>query len=118
MSGERFEQREGVADMDYHMSLVERGGAAVNKKSFVRWRRSGVAFRVTEEEGEEGLGENVTLVSGGGTAGPGYWGDICTGPFLCHGEAEVDNLEALVKSRFRSNKSVVIMIIDKLMDRS
>ena len=92
LSGERFEQREGVADMDYHMSLVERGGAAVNKKSFVRWRRSGVAFRVTEEE-EEGLGENVTLVSGGGAAGPGYWGDICTGPFLCHGEVVEDNLE-------------------------
>ena len=117
LSGERFEQREGVADMDYHMSLVERGGAAVNKKSFVRWRRSGVAFRVTEEE-EEGLGENVTLVSGGGTAGPGYWGDICTGPFLCHGEALVDSLGVFVKSRIRSNKSVVIMIIDKLMDGS
>ena len=51
--------------MDYHMQLVERGGAEVNKKSFIRWRDNGIAFRVVEDEiNEEDLQTNVTLLSG------------------------------------------------------
>ena len=84
--GERYEQREGVADMDYHMHLVERGGAEVNKKSFIRWRGNGIAFRVFEDNiNEDDLQTNVTLLSGEGRSA-GYWGDITSGPFMCHRE--------------------------------
>ena len=70
--------------MDYHMQLVERGGAEVNKKSFIRWRENGVAFRMVEDDVSD-LEDNVTLLSGEGTQA-GYWGDIMSGPFMCHRE--------------------------------
>ena len=78
--GGRWEGREGVAEMDYHMHLVERGGAAINKRDFLRWRDSGLAFRVTEDDS---LTSNVTLLSGDS---PGYWGDVMTGPFVSYSE--------------------------------
>ena len=65
------------------MQLVERGGAEVNKKSFIRWRDNGIAFRVVEDDiNEEDLQTNVTLLSGEGRSA-GYWGDITSGPFMC-----------------------------------
>ena len=70
--------------MDYHMQLVERGGAEVNKKSFIRWRENGVAFRMVEDDVSD-LEDNVTLLSGEGTQA-GYWGDIMSGPFMCYRE--------------------------------
>ena len=70
--------------MDYHMQLVERGGAEVNKKSFIRWRENGVAFRMVEDDVID-LEDNVTLLSGEGTQA-GYWGDIMSGPFMCYRE--------------------------------
>ena len=39
--------------MEYHMRVVERGGAEVNKKSFIRWRGNGIAFRVVEDDSNE-----------------------------------------------------------------
>ena len=47
------------------MKMVERGGANVNKKDFVRWRSNGIAFKVTEDENDtKNLVDNVTLISG------------------------------------------------------
>ena len=84
--GERYEQREGVADMDYHMQLVERGGANVNKKAFIRWRDNGIAFKATEDDIKiDELMDNVTLITGDDKEA-GYWGDIVTGPFICYGK--------------------------------
>ena len=80
--GERWENREGVADMDYHMKMVERGGAEVSKKDFLRWRESGTAYEFKEVD-EVGV-DNVTLINGKGKDS-GYWGDIITGPFICLG---------------------------------
>ena len=75
--------------MDYHMHLVERGGAEVNKKSFIRWRGNGIAFRVVEDNiNEEDFQTNVTLLSGEGRSA-GYWGDITSGPFMCHREKNI-----------------------------
>ena len=81
LMGERWENREGVAEMDYHMKVVERGGAEVGKKDFLRWRENGIAYKFDDED--PGV-DNVTLVSGDGKAA-GYWGDIITGPFISLG---------------------------------
>ena len=78
--GARWEGREGVAEMDFHLQLVERGGANINKKDFLRWRETGLAFRVSEETD---LQTNVTLLSGEGSK-LGYWGDVMTGPFISY----------------------------------
>ena len=76
------------------MQLVERGGAEVNKKSFIRWRGNGIAFRVVEDDiNEEDLQTNVTLLSGEESAG--YWGDIASGPFMCHRELKCQMEERL-----------------------
>ena len=82
LMGERWESREGVVEMDYHMKLVERGGAEVDKKDFLRWRESGVAYDLTEDD-KVGV-DNVTMINGAGKES-GYWGDIVTGPFICLG---------------------------------
>lgn len=72
--------------MDYHMQLVERGGANVNKNAFIRWRDNGIAFKVTDDDIDlDELTDNVTLINGDGKAA-GYFGDIATGPFLCYGK--------------------------------
>ena len=90
--------------MDYHMQLVERGGAEVNKKSFIRWRDNGIAFRVVEDEiNEEDLQTNVTLLSGEGRSA-GYWGDITSGPFICLREWKSDykrRKKAIITLNFR-----------------
>ena len=73
--------------MNYHMQLVERGGANVSKKAFIRWRDNGIAFKVTEDDlNLEDLSDNITLINEDGK-GAGYWGDIGTGPFLCYGKS-------------------------------
>ena len=87
--GSRWEGREGVAEMDFHLQLVERGGANINKADFLRWRETGVAFRVSEDESLTDLQTNVTLLSG--EANLGYWGDVMTGPFISYGEAAGDS---------------------------
>ena len=70
------------------MKMVERGAANVKKKDFVRWRNSGVAFKVIEDEdGSENLVDNITLISGNKQT-LGYWGDIMSGPFICYGSKE------------------------------
>ena len=66
------------------MMMNMRGGAEVNKKSFIRWRESGVAFRMVEDDVSD-LEDNVTLLSGEGSRA-GYWGDIMSGPFMCYRE--------------------------------
>ena len=71
--------------MDYHLHLVERGGANINKRDFLRWRENGVAFKVTEDASLTDLVSNVTLISGEGAA-LGYWGDVMTGPFISYGQ--------------------------------
>ena len=70
--------------MDYHLHLVERGGANINKRDFLRWRENGVAFKVTEDASMSDLISNVTLLSVEG-ASLGYWGDVMTGPFIPYG---------------------------------
>ena len=86
--GGRWEARGGVAEMDFHMKLVERGGAEVGKVEFLRWREEGLAYNLKEEgmEMEEVEREdNMTLVSRGKVGQLGYYGDIVTGPFICLG---------------------------------
>ena len=78
-----------MADMEYHLHLVERGGANINKRDFLRWRENGVAFKVTEDASLSDLMSNVTLVSGEG-ASLGYWGDVMTGPFISYGGSSLD----------------------------
>ena len=78
MLGERYEERCGVADMCYHMQLVERGGGNINKRDFIRWRETGIAFKVRDDQDQT---DNVSLINN-----DGYWGDVGTGPFLCFGE--------------------------------
>ena len=71
--------------MDFHLHLVERGGANINKRDFLRWRENGVAFKVTEDASLSDLIPNVTLVSDEGALG--YWGDVMTGPFISYGQS-------------------------------
>ena len=87
--GGRWDARGGVAEMDFHMKLVERGGAEVGKAEFLRWREEGLAYNFNEEgveaEEEEEREDNMTLISRGKVGELGYYGDIVTGPFICLG---------------------------------
>ena len=81
------------------MKMVERGGANVNKKDFVRWRSNGIAFKVTEDENDtKNLVDNVTLISGDQKTS-GYWGDIMSGPFICYGN-NIFNISMNINSVF------------------
>ena len=43
--GARYEAREGVAEGDFLLKFVERGGAEVGKHHFTSWRNTGLADR-------------------------------------------------------------------------
>ena len=48
--------------------------------------KDGVIEPTTDDDIDlEELTDNVTVINGDGKAA-GYWGDIATGPFLCHGK--------------------------------
>ena len=81
----RWEARVGAAELDFHMKLVERGGAEVGKTDFLRWREEGLAYNLQEEGMEVEREDNMTLVSRGKVGQLGYYGDIVTGPFICLG---------------------------------
>ena len=86
--GGRWDARGGVAEMDFHMKLVERGGAEVGKGEFLRWREEGLAYNFNDkgmEAEEEEREDNMSLVSRGKVGQLGYFGDIVTGPFICLG---------------------------------
>ena len=85
--GGRWDARGGVAEMDFHMKLVERGAAEVGKAEFLRWREEGLAYNFNDEgmEAEEEREDNMTLISRGKVGQLGYYGDIVTGPFICLG---------------------------------
>ena len=85
--GGRWDARGGVAEMDFHMKLVEQGGAEVGKAEFLCWREEGLAYNFNKEgvEAEEEGEDNMTLISRGKVGELGYYGDIVTGPFICLG---------------------------------
>ena len=112
--GERWESREGVGEMDYHMKLVERGGAEVAKKDFLRWRESGIAYEVTEDD--KNIVDNMTIISGEGERA-GYCGDIVTGPFLCLGLTQRYDWSVQEKGEGVGGSSLTLARLEDMMEK-
>ena len=45
LAGGRYEALEGVSEGDYLLSYVVRGGAEIQRRQYMGWRRDGVAYR-------------------------------------------------------------------------
>ena len=50
VTGPRYEAREGVADGDFLLKLVERGGAEVGRQQYLSWRNTGIAYRLADRQ--------------------------------------------------------------------
>ncbi|XP_023327672.1 dynein assembly factor 3, axonemal [Eurytemora carolleeae] len=109
----RFDVIQGIAEGDFLMGLVERGGGSIQRHQYITWRTIGLAFRIPDVESSLSEG-NITLLTGNRELS--YEGDIITGPFISHGmisntkwsvQDEVPDSKCFTEETFKSLETAV-----------